>query len=108
MIVINGEIMPITYEGGGTDSKGCPVQAQEVEHCPIPCNIQTTMRNHKGVTESGTYSSQAYTILVDDQCWCADWVRLRDNQGNTLGKFRVQDIQRLEFVGALQLKIQEP
>lgn len=108
MIIANGTIKPITIKGGGYDEDGNPIQVKECLGREIPCNIQTNTHDHKGVSEDGTYSHQSYTILIDEQPWETEWIRLYDNRKKDLGKFRIEDDQLLECVGAIKLKVIKP
>ena len=107
MIIENGKLQVITKTGGGVRN-GKPVKVSETPGSPIPCNIKTNTNDHKGKVVDGEFTRSSFEILVDSVYFphfTAEYVILTDNRGNGIGKFRVQDIQHLDCVGAVKITV---
>lgn len=107
MIIENGYLQIVKAIGGGTD-KGRPIPVTETTGCRIPCNIRTITNNFHGKSEDGIYRQTQYEVLIDINTmeeFTARKVVLIDNRENNLGTFRVQDVQHLDFVGAIKIDV---
>lgn len=107
MIIENGTLQTISTTGGGIVN-GRPVAAQETLGEPIPCNIKTNTSDRHGRAVDGVFQRTDYTVLIDTeaaQTFTAERVVLTDNRQQKIGEFRVQDIQHLDYVGAIQIAL---
>lgn len=108
MIIANGTLQIVTTSGGGFDANGIPVAVSEQLSSPIACNLKTLTHNHRGKSIDGEYTQASYEILLDATVvphFTAERVKMYDNRGQEIGVFRVQDIQHLDFVGAIKLLV---
>lgn len=107
MIIPNGTLQTIGTTGGGME-KGIPIPVQETLGVSIPCNIRTNTSDHHGRTVDGVFVRSDYCVLIDTDTvdvFEARRVVLTDNRGQHMGEFRVQDIQHLDYVGAIQITL---
>lgn len=107
MIIENGYLQIVKSKGGGTD-KGRPIPVTETIGRRIPCNIRTIKNNFHGKSEDGIYRQTEYEVLIDINTmdvFTSRKVVLTDNREQNLGTFRVQDIQHLDFVGAIKIDV---
>ncbi|MBR2236349.1 MAG: hypothetical protein IJ887_00495 [Prevotella sp.] len=88
----------ITYRIGAAegqfDDDGQPIIAESVWSEPVRCFIKTNTHDNKGVSVGGTFSHEAYEVLIEriPEGLDTDVVRLVRG-GRELGEFKVQDIQ---------------
>jgi hypothetical protein len=81
---------------GQFDEDGQPVVADPVWSEPVRCFIRTNTHDNKGVSVGGTFTHEAYEVLIEriPGGIDTDTVRLFRDRKN-LGEFKVQDIQVL-------------
>lgn len=90
----------LTYRTGAAagqfDEDGQPIVADSVWSDPVRCFIKTNTHDNKGVSVSGTFTHEAYEVLIEriPGGIDTDTVRLVRDRKN-LGEFKVQDIQVL-------------
>lgn len=107
MIIENGTLQAISTTGGGMVA-GRPAPVSETLGEPTPCNIKTNTSDRHGRTVDGVFQRTDYTVLIDTEAaptFKAERVVLTDNRGQRMGSFRVQDIQHLDYVGAIQIAL---
>lgn len=107
MIIENGFVCLITTSGGGLQN-GIPIPVKNELGVPIPCNIRTIRHNHNGNSVDSVYTQQSYEVLIDSVImprFEAEKVFLIDNRNNELGQFDVQDVQHLDFAGAIRIVV---
>lgn len=104
MIIANGYIETKTKSGGGINPEtGYPNKPTEAWGEPIPCQYQANNNSLKGRTNGEAYRIASYEILIDEQPYEAEQLRLCDDNGKVLGEFSVIDIKPLSAV--CQVKI---
>lgn len=107
MIVANGTLQTVVKTGGGMEH-GKPIPVKEVVSDPIPCNIKTVTDNKKGKIIDNVFTQSSYEVLIDlydVPCFKAETVILTDNRDDVIGKFQVQDVQHLDFIGAVKVTV---
>ena len=92
----------LTYRTGAAegqfDDDGQPVIADSAWSDPVRCFIKTNTHDNKGTSVGGTFTHEAYEVLIErmPDGLDTDTVRLvRD--GRELGEFKVQDIQNISL-----------
>jgi hypothetical protein len=104
MIIYNGTLQTVEVSGGGM-SYGRPVPVTETLGAEIACNIRTIKSDHQGVIVDGVFTQSSFEVLVEVENFTAKRVVLTDNRGNRLGDFQVQDVQHLDYVGAVKITV---
>lgn len=106
MVIVNGFLQPVELTGGGFDAKGCPVASIKTAGRLIPCNISSLSHDKRGTTTDTAFQTFSATLQIDLQEFNADRVNVFTLTGKMLAKEKeVQDIQVLEFVQAVQIKV---
>lgn len=82
---------------------GYPDKPTEAWGEPIPCQYQANNNSLKGRKNGEAYRIASYEILIDEQPYGAEQLRLRDDNGKVIGEFSVIDIKPLAAV--CQVKI---
>ncbi len=79
---------------GQFDDDGQPIIAESVWSEPVRCFIKTNTHDNKGVSVGGTFTHEAYEVLIERIPDGLDTDTVRLVRGNKeLGEFKVQDIQ---------------
>jgi len=79
---------------GQFDEDGQPIAADSVWSEPVRCFIKTNTHDNKGTSVSGTFTHEAYEVLIERIPEGLDTDTVRLVRGNReLGEFKVQDIQ---------------
>ena len=107
MIIDNGTLQSIDTRGGGIEG-GIPIPVIERLGEPVPCNIRVNTHDHHGRGVDGVFERTDLTVLIDADTtptFTALRVAVTDNRGQRLGTFRVQDVQYLDSVGAIQIAL---
>ena len=115
MILENGTLQTKIKTGGGT-IKGVPITVNEVLGKIFPCNIKskkyTSNADGGGPAEMGgtqavdsAFVRASYEVLVETDNFTAEKVVLKDNRGNTLGEFRVLEVQYLDYVNVVKITL---
>lgn len=92
----------MTYRIGAAerqfDDDGQPIITESVWSDPIRCFIKTNMHDNKGTSVRGTFTREAYEVLIEriPDGLDTDTVRLV-RRNNELGEFKVQDIQDINL-----------
>lgn len=104
MIVANGNIETKIKSGGGINPEtGYPNKPSEAWGEPIPCQYQANNNSLKGRTNGEAFRIASYEILIDEQPYESEQLRLSDDNGKVIGEFSVIDIKPLAAV--CQVKI---
>lgn len=90
----------MTYRTGATagqfDDDGQPIVAESEWSEPIRCFIKTNTHDNKGTSVSGTFTHEAYEVLIERMPGGLDTDTVRLVRRNReLGEFKVQDIQEV-------------
>lgn len=92
----------MTYRIGAAerqfDDDGQPIITESVWSDPIRCLIKTNMHDNEGTSVRGTFTREAYEVLIEriPDGLDTDTVRLV-RRNNELGEFKVQDIQDINL-----------
>lgn len=107
MIIENGTIeVKRKVANGINPATGFPVAPAEVEWgAPIPCQYSATRHNWLGKTDGEHYTAASYSILIEEQPFEAEQIRLKDRSGNVVGDFSVMQIEPLEAVGEIKILV---
>lgn len=106
MIIANGTIEVKSKVGGGLNPEtGYPQKAEEQWGEPIPCQYIPTKHNKLGVVEGEHYTVAQYTVLIEEQDFNAEQIRLKDRAGKDLGEFSIIQVEPLEAVCEIRLLI---
>lgn len=104
MIIENGTIEVKQKTAGGIDQEtGYPIKSSFDWGEPIPCQIIVNNYNAQSVNNNEHVTSAAYTLLIDEQVFDAEQIRITNKYGKNLGEFSVKSIEQLEAV--CQIKI---
>lgn len=105
MIIANGTIEVKCKTGGGLNQKGYPQKAEATWGTPIPCQYIPNKHNKLGVVSGEHFTVAQYTILIEEQEFNAEQIRLKDRAGNELGEFSIIQVEPLEAVCEIKLLV---
>ena len=107
MIIENGTIEVKRKAANGIDPKtGFPVAPSDVEWGePIPCQYAATRHNWLGKVDGEPFTAQSYSILIEEQPFEAEQIRLKDRSGNVVVERSVMQIDPLEAVGEIRILV---
>ena len=108
MIISNGTIEIKQKTCGGIDPEtGYPKRSSDVVWGePIPCQTLTNKYNALALSKEGNpIISASYTVLIDEQPFEGEQVRLKDRQGKVIGEFSIIQIEPLEAVCEIRIWI---
>lgn len=107
MIIQNGVIEIKTKTGGGINPEnGYPSKPESVSWGnPIPCQYSANKYNKLGKFNGEHFTVAHYAVLIEEQPFEAEQVRLKDRDGRELGEFSVIEIEPLEAVCELRILI---
>lgn len=107
MIIQNGTIEIKRKTGGGiAPETGYPQKPGTVVWGdPIPCQYSANKYNQLGRVNGEHFTTAQYSVLIDEQPFTAEQVRLKDRAGNVVGEFSVIWIEPLEAVCELRILI---
>lgn len=100
----NGVLIGITVQGAGVNKDGEPTKGKTIESAPIPCAIVTNTDTRKGVYEDGEFRQASYTILIEEQEFHHDRIKLQRGR-EELGEFRVLRAMPLLTVGRVEILV---
>ncbi len=91
----NGTMTYRTLAAAGQfDEDGQPIIAESTWSEPVRCFIKTNTHDNKGVSVGGTFTHEAYEVLIERIPEGLDTDTVRLVRGSKeLGEFKVQDIQ---------------
>ena len=88
MIIPNGTIEAKIKTGGGIDEEtGYPVAPSVSWGAAIPCQYRANNYSNKGKANGEAFTIASYEILIEDQPFGAEMLRLYDETGKDLGEF---------------------
>lgn len=100
----NGTIQVVQKTGGGF-SNGKPVAVSEEKGEPIACHYETVRRDKRGQSDDSYFTQSSYRVRIDLQEFSAETIELFQQDGTSLGKFTVQNAERLELVGQVLITV---
>ena len=100
MIIQNGTIETKVKTGGGIDKEtGHPVKPSAASwSSPIPCQYTPNSHNYLGVSTGQHFTQASYTVLIEEQTFEAEQIRLKDMTGKVVGEYSILSIEPLEAV----------
>ena len=72
---------------------------------PIECQYSANKYDHLGKSTGEHFTVASYSVLIAEQPFTAEQVRLKDRDGNVLGEFSVMQVEPLEAVCELRILI---
>ena len=104
MLIENGTIeIKIKTEGGINQETGYPIKPSESWGTPIECQFRATKKDLQARSNGEPYIQASYEILIEEQPYKAEQIRLTDALGNEKGEFSVIQIEPLLAVGKIRL-----
>ena len=108
MIIENGtiEVKIKTTSGGIDPSTGFPVKPSAAAWGnPIPCQFYANKYNNLGRANGEHFITAEYSILIEQQPFDAEQVRIKDRTGNVVGEFSIIQVEPLEAVCELRILV---
>lgn len=106
MIIANGTIEVKLKTGGGLDPvTKFPQKAEATWGEPIPCQYTPNKYNKLGVVNGEHFTIASYTILIEEQEFNAEQIRLKTLNGDLLGEFSIMQVEPLEAVCEIRLLV---
>lgn len=106
MIIANGHIECKHKTGGGIDPEThYPVIPEVSWGEPIPCQYIPNRHDKLGVSNGEHFTVATYTILIEEQPFTAEQIRLTDRSGVVLGEFSVRQIEPLDAVCEVRITV---
>lgn len=106
MIIPNGTIQIKRKAGGGgiDPETGYAKRPASVDWSkPIPCQYVVNKYNALATSNSEHVTLASYQVLIDEQPFDGQQVRLSDSKGKVLGEFSIIHIEPLEAVCEIRL-----
>jgi hypothetical protein len=104
MIISNGTIEVKTKSGGGIDPEtGFPVPPTTSWELPIDCQYYANKVNQLGRVNGEHFTVASYVILIEEQPFDAEQIRLKNRKGKILGEFSIMEIEPLEAVCQIRI-----
>ena len=72
---------------------------------PIPCQYSANKYNQLGTVNGEHFTAAQYSVLIEEQPFTAEQVRLKDRAGNVVGEFSVMRVEPLDAVCELRIWI---
>ena len=107
MIIQNGTIELKQKTGGGIDPEtGYPIKPTVGDwSLPIPCQYYPNKYNNLGKVNGMNFKTASYTILIEEQPFNNEQIRLKTLDGNTVGEFSVISVEPLDAVCELKILV---
>ena len=108
MIIENGTIeLKQKTSGDGIDpTTGYPQKPASVGWgTPIPCQYMANKYNNLGRVNGEHFKTAEYSVLIDEQPFDAEQLRLKDCKGNVVGEFSIIQVEPLEAVCEIRILI---
>lgn len=107
MIIQNGIIELKQKTGGGINPEtGFPNKpTSEAWSNPIPCQYYANKYNNLGRVNGMNFKIASYTILIEEQPFNGEQVRLKTLDGNMVGEFSVISVEPLDAVCELKILV---
>ncbi len=104
MIIPNGTIQVKQKTGGGIDPEtGYAVPVSVGWGDPIPCQFSASRFDWQAKLRGEPVTQKSYSILIEEQDFQAEQVRLSDRGGKVIGDFSIRQIEPLEAVCQLRI-----
>lgn len=106
MIIENGTIeLKQKTSGGGIDpTTGYPHKPTSVGWgSPIPCQYSANKYNNLGRVNGEHFKTAEYSILIEEQPFDTEQLRLKDRSGNVVGEFSIIQVEPLEAVCEIRI-----
>ena len=107
MIIANGtiELKEKTVQGIDLQT-GYPVRPSDVAWSdPIPCQYYANQSNSKGQVNGEHYTIATYTVLIEEQPFSSEQLRLKDRSGNIVGEYSIISVKPLDTVCQIMILI---
>lgn len=107
MIIPNGTIEAKRKTGGGIDPEtGYPVKPSSVDWGdPIPCQYSANKHDWLGRVNGEHFTTAQYTVLIEEQPFAAEQIRLKNLAGDIVGEFSIMQVEPLEAVCELRILV---
>lgn len=106
MIIANGTIEAKIKTGGGIDPEtGYPIPPSVSWGNAIACQYRANEFSNQGKVNGEAFTVASYEILIDEQPYDAETLRLRDVCGRILGEFSVIETELLQAVCQLRIVV---
>ena len=104
MIIANGTIQTKQKSGGGIDPKtGFALPVSVGWGDPIPCQFSATRFDWQAKLRGEPVTQKSYTILIEEQVFQAEQIRLTDRSGKVIGEFPIKQIEPLEAICQMRI-----
>lgn len=105
MIIANGTIEKKRKTVSGIDPAtgypNAPAEAKWSE--PIPCQYTANSHNNLGRVNGEHFKLAQYSILIEQQPFRAEQIRLKDRCGNIIGEYSVIQAEPLDAVCQIRI-----
>lgn len=105
MIIPNGNISVKIKVGGGIDEHGDPIDPSSSWSEPIPCRYRLNTSNYKAISDGNAYKDVTYEILIDEQPFSHEQIKLESGFGHILGEFSIRGIELEDTVGVIKMYV---
>ena len=107
MIIQNGTIEVKRKTVGDIDPEtGYPGRPTSVAWSdPIPCQYSANKHNWLGRVNGEHFTTAQYTVLIEEQPFAAEQIRLKNLAGDIVGEFSIMEIEPLEAVCELRILV---
>ena len=110
MIIANGtiELKQKTSVGGIDPTTGYAIKAQSATWGdPIPCQFSAVRYSNLALSNGEPVTNASYSILIEEQAFEAEQIRLKDRNGNNVGKgeYSIIQVEPLEAVCELRITV---
>jgi len=106
MIIENGYIEVKIKTGGGIDPEtDNPIKPSVSWGSPISCQFSANNYSNKGKANGEAFTVASYEILIEEQPYDAECLRLTNDAGKVIGEFSVIQIEPLPTVGLIRILI---
>ena len=107
-MIKTGYISFITETLGGLDANGNPVAPTSVISAFVDCNLVTVKKEY-GFVIDGDYVKSSYSVFVESKdvvdLSVISKIGLKDNNGNVLGIFRIQNVEYLNISKKVKINV---
>lgn len=108
MIIENGtiELKRKTVTGELNPETGYPMKPRYVDWSqPIPCQYTANRYNNLGVVNGEHFKTAEYSILIEEQPFEGEQLRLKDKSGHLVGEFSIIQVEPLDAVCEIRILV---
>lgn len=108
MIIENGtiELKRKTVTGELDPATGYPMKPRYVDWSkPIPCQYTANRYNNLGVVNGEHFKTAEYSILIEEQPFEGEQLRLKDKAGHLVGEFSIIQVEPLDAVCEIRILV---